>query len=51
MLGPLAGNGGPTMTHALLAGSAAIDAGANCLGNDQRGFQRPVDGNGDTSEI
>lgn len=27
MLGPLADNGGPTMTHALLAGSPAIDAG------------------------
>jgi hypothetical protein len=27
MLGPLAGNGGPTLTHALLSGSAAIDAG------------------------
>jgi hypothetical protein len=26
-LGPLANNGGPTMTHALLAGSPAIDAG------------------------
>ena len=27
MLGPLADNGGPTLTHALLAGSPAIDAG------------------------
>jgi predicted outer membrane repeat protein len=27
MLGPLADNGGPTMTHALLAGSPAINAG------------------------
>jgi CSLREA domain-containing protein len=27
MLGPLAGNGGPTQTHALLPGSPAIDAG------------------------
>ena len=27
LLGPLADNGGPTMTHALLAGSPAIDAG------------------------
>jgi predicted outer membrane repeat protein len=27
LLGPLANNGGPTMTHALLAGSPAIDAG------------------------
>jgi hypothetical protein len=43
MLGPLADNGGPTMTHALLAGSPAIDAGPNpvptFVGNefDQRG--------------
>ena len=27
LLGPLADNGGPTKTHALLAGSPAIDAG------------------------
>ena len=27
LLGPLANNGGPTMTHALLTGSPAIDAG------------------------
>ncbi|HVS62148.1 MAG TPA: choice-of-anchor Q domain-containing protein [Thermoanaerobaculia bacterium] len=27
MLAPLASNGGPTQTHALLAGSPAIDAG------------------------
>jgi len=27
LLGPLADNGGPTLTHALLAGSLAIDAG------------------------
>lgn len=30
-LGPLADNGGPTPTHALLAGSAAIDAGQACI--------------------
>ena len=44
-LGPLADNGGPTMTHALLPGSPAIDAGnpATVAGvngvpvNDQRG--------------
>jgi hypothetical protein len=38
----LANNGGPTMTHALLAGSAAIDAGAvqGCPALDQRGFTR-----------
>jgi hypothetical protein len=39
-LGPLAGNGGPTQTVALLPGSPAIDAGANTAGLvfDQRGF-------------
>ena len=30
-LGPLAANGGPTFTHALLPGSPAIDAGDNAL--------------------
>jgi hypothetical protein len=42
-LGPLADNGGPTQTMALLAGSPAINAGnnANCLGTDQRGTTRP----------
>jgi CSLREA domain-containing protein len=30
-LGPLADNGGPTPTHALLANSAAINAGNNCV--------------------
>jgi hypothetical protein len=30
-LGLLAGNGGPTLTHALLAGSPAIDAANNAL--------------------
>ncbi|MEO6026645.1 MAG: right-handed parallel beta-helix repeat-containing protein, partial [Candidatus Binatia bacterium] len=49
-LGPLADNGGPTLTHALLPGSLAID-GANpatpgsggiaCPTTDQRGESRP----------
>lgn len=41
-LGPLANNGGPTDTHALLAGSPAVDAGANsaCPSRDQRGVVR-----------
>lgn len=41
-LGPLADNGGPTPTHALLAGSAAIDAAdpAACPATDQRGVPR-----------
>jgi|GEM_PF-5862033 len=43
LLGPLANNGGPTNTHALLAGSSAIDAGNNstCPAADQRGVTRP----------
>ncbi|MEU9899978.1 choice-of-anchor Q domain-containing protein [Streptomyces phaeochromogenes] len=44
LLGPLAANGGPTATHALLAGSPARDAGATapaCTGLDQRGTPRP----------
>ncbi len=42
-LGTLADNGGPTQTHALLAGSAAIDSGDPTLlaGTDQRGASRP----------
>ena len=38
----LAGNGGPTLTHALLPGSPAIDAGdtAVCPTEDQRGVVR-----------
>jgi CSLREA domain-containing protein len=60
-LGPLANNGGPTATHALLSGSLAIDAGDNCVLNnscspaldsalttDQRGSNRAIDGNGDS---
>ena len=43
LLGPLQNNGGPTQTHALLAGSPAIDAAllANCPATDQRGVSRP----------
>lgn len=49
LLGPLVNNGGPTLTHALLPGSPAIDAGnnANAPGPfDQRGpgFLRIVNG-------
>ena len=43
-LGALAYNGGSTKTHALLAGSPAIDAGYSFdTTNDQRGFIRPYD--------
>ena len=42
LLGPLADNGGPTETQALLAGSPAIDAADNavCPATDQRGLAR-----------
>ena len=43
LLGPLADNGGPTFTHALLAGSPALDAGNSILVTDQRGLTRPID--------
>ena len=49
-LSPLADNGGPTFTHALLPGSPAIDAGSSDCpppGTDQRGAARPGDGDGD----
>ena len=41
-LGPLADNGGPTQTHALLDDSPAINAGdaASCPLTDQRGQKR-----------
>jgi hypothetical protein len=38
-------NGGSTQTHALFPGSSAIDAGDEiCEPTDQRGVERPVDG-------
>jgi len=47
-LAPLADYGGPTWTHGLYKGSAAIDAASNagCPANDQRGIVRPQDGDG-----
>ncbi len=43
LLGPLQDNGGPTFTHALLAGSPAIDAAdpTDFPTTDQRGVPRP----------
>jgi hypothetical protein len=44
ILTPLAYNGGPTKTHALVGGSPAIDASpvdADCAPKDQRGVARP----------
>ena len=42
LLGPLQNNGGPTLTHALLAGSTAINAGESTSVSkfDQRSFSR-----------
>jgi hypothetical protein len=56
LLGPLHDDGGPTLTHALLLGSPAVDVGnpAGCtdaggapLTTDQRGAPRPADGDRD----
>jgi hypothetical protein len=70
LLGSLADNGGPTvgaptsssplLTHALLTGSPAIDAGnpdtpgsggTACEATDQRGFARPEDGDSNGSSL
>jgi CSLREA domain-containing protein len=58
LLGTLKKNGGKTMTHALLSGSPAIDAGNPavpgsggyaCERTDQRAVTRPTDGDGNGS--
>jgi len=48
-IGALSDNGGPTLTHALLAGSPAIDSAddAACPALDQRGVMRPQGANCD----
>lgn len=45
-LQPLGANGGPTLTHALSAGSPALDTAnaAQCPARDQRGVARPQGG-------
>ena len=45
LIGPLTNNGGPTLTHALLGGSPALDKGlrGNGLTTDQRGQPRTID--------
>jgi hypothetical protein len=49
LAGTLEQQGGFTPTVALVPGAAAIDAGTNsdCPATDQRGAQRPFDGDGD----
>ena len=53
LLGPLADYGGATLTRALMPGSPAIDAGDNvgCPAVDQRGVERPVDGDNDGTPV
>ena len=53
LLDPLQDNGGYTFTHALQAGSPAIDQADNngCPVTDQRGADRPVDGDNDSSAV
>jgi hypothetical protein len=52
-IGPLQNNGGSTLTHALLVGSPALDAGTNsgCPTTDQRGNTRPRDGDRNGSAV
>lgn len=45
-LGPLTDNGGPTLTHALIVGSPAINAGDNDLAVDPEGEPLTVDQRG-----
>lgn len=51
LLGPLADNGGPTLTYLPAQDSPAVDMAeeANCATLDQRGLARPIDGDGDGS--
>jgi hypothetical protein len=54
LLGPLAGNGGPTRTHLPLSGSPAIDfvaTGCPPPANDQRGAARPAGGACDAGAV
>ncbi|MCC9602648.1 dockerin type I domain-containing protein [Stieleria sp. JC731] len=50
LLAPLADNGGPTPTHALLEGSPAIDAGNNTLAVDANGNTLASDQRGEGFE-
>jgi hypothetical protein len=46
LIGPLVDNGGPTLTHALLTGSPAINAGSDALAVDQNGVALTTDQRG-----
>lgn len=50
LIGSLADNGGPTLTHKLLPGSPAIDRAIDTAGlsTDQRNVSRPCDGSWDS---
>jgi len=54
-VGPLQDNGGPTLTHALLAGSVALDSGdpdtADAPATDQRGEARIQGGRIDIGSV
>jgi large repetitive protein len=52
-LGPLADNGGPTLTHLPSIGSPVLDRGAaaDCPATDQRGEARPIDADGDGTSV
>jgi hypothetical protein len=52
-IGTLQNNGGLTPTHALEPGSPAIEAGdpSSCPTEDQRGYTRPVDNDGDSTPV
>ncbi len=52
-LGPLADNGGPTLTHLPAAGSPVLDHGAaaGCPATDQRGETRPKDADSDGTSV
>ena len=58
--GPLSDNGGPTRTHRPKSTSPALDEGSafepgtdvySCKPTDQRGVDRPVDGDGDGDAV
>ncbi|HSW54268.1 MAG TPA: choice-of-anchor Q domain-containing protein [Ignavibacteriaceae bacterium] len=53
LLGSLQNYSSTVMAHPLLTGSPAIDNGNNltCLPIDQRGIERPQDGNGDGNNV